>query len=395
MPDRARIVGTRIPDATIAETRDVLLDWAADPNAHLGIVTAYIAPDTFDILDALVARGPSSVRVLIAANKQSRAAWEAARDYVMRPGAAQVRVVRAPVGSIMHVKLFISRSPGLCRVIVGSSNFTPGGVRGNVELNVELEDDAPLAPTSNVGALLDLFDSMFARGVVPDATILNRLIATAPARTNPTPGLGTGETVTGLPEYGAPAPAIAPEEARGPVAPDDAEAPAPTGPAPGYTTLLVQLSEADVNRPAWRATGRGTAQLNLPREAANLAGIPPVSQVQSAEAVGVGALAGTTLAVEAGFWQREARGPGLLPEAIRFTFRREYADFISEDIGSPNRGDVLVLELPSAIDEALSPIRMAVVPEAQARATGLMPTQNQRGTTDRDLMWEPRPGTVL
>lgn len=397
MTTDVRIVGSRIPTAGVVDVRDQLLEIADRGPDCIGIFTAYFGVESFTFLRDLSAAGVRSVDVLLAANGSNRAAWEAAKAYALAAtGSIRVRVARGHVGSILHPKLVIVDEPTTAGALIGSSNFSAGGLWGNVELNVYLTEDKPLATGSSVGVLHNVFRDAFGSSTAPSPAEWDRLIAAAPTRSPGTSGVrapGNGW----LPALGSPISVVGIPAATGPVAPPPAlpaTAPgAPTGAT--YNTLLLQLSAADVRRQPWDTAGAGTNQTNLPRGALATLAIPP-GYAGQLDCVGVGLAVGTTETVPAGLWQRDPRGPGLLAEAVRLTFKRDAANFILDDIGPPHVGDVCVLEVPGAGLSTANPIRLAIVPEAAARLSGMIPTANRRGThAGRALFWEVRPGTVL
>src|SRR3712207_3769823 len=135
MPQTIQVVGTRVPTAGVAELRPHLLEIAGRRPSRMAVLTAYFGPETFEVLDDLTSAGVSAIDVVLGANGASRNAWEAARDYALAPsGAVDVRVARSAPGSILHPKLVLAEFRRRRCAILGSSNFTAGGLWGNVEL---------------------------------------------------------------------------------------------------------------------------------------------------------------------------------------------------------------------------------------------------------------------
>jgi hypothetical protein len=365
----------------------------------MGILTAYFGPETFDVLDDVVAAGVAAVEVVLAANAASRASWEAARDY--SNAAVQVHVARSSPGGILHPKLVVAESPAERMAIVGSSNFTSGGLWGNVELNIALIESAPLLATSPVSVLHQVFADAFAIATRPSSSLWADLINSSPARVA-TRGAGSSRrlqaALSQLPPIGTPILVVG-RSAPAPPQPGQRQRMPRTQPAASpagtYNTLLFQLSNADVDRPGWSPTGVGTSQSNLPRTSLGPLGLTAAYTGDIlVEAVGVGTYAGASEVHEAGLWQRDPRGPGRIPEAARFTFKAGLKEFVKADTGSPSSGDVCVIEVPAGGISTANPLRVAVIPAATATALGVMPSGNRRGTKEL-LFWDVRPGTVL
>lgn len=373
-----------------------VLSLASRRPTRLGILTAYFGPETFDLIDDVVSAGASAVEVVLAANSPPRAAWEAARNY--SNSSVELRVARSSPGAILHPKLIVADLQRDRVAVLGSSNFTSGGFWGNVEVNVSLLETPPLEASSAVEVLHRVFADAFGVAITPSRALWNRLIAAAPIRVPTRTGRGgqrLPSALSQLPEIGAAVTAVGRPASSRPRRPPRTRPAAPAATPRTYTTLLFQLSDADVNRPTWQPAGVGTAQPNLPRES-----LPPLGITAAytgnilVEAVGVGIYAGTSEVHQAGLWQRAARGPGRVPEAARFTFKTSLKEFIKEDIGSPAEGDVCVLEVPTGGVSTANPIRVAVIPKAVAASLNLLPSGNRRGT-DQPLFWEVRSGTVL
>jgi hypothetical protein len=368
----------------------------------VGVLTAYFGPEIFALLDDLVAVGAASIRVILGANSASQQAWEAARDY--DNAVVKVRVARPSPGGVLHPKLIVGAGQDERWAIVGSSNFSAGGFWGNVELNISLHESAPLESTSPLGVLHAVFAETFETATTPSPSLWGALVRFAPPRVPTGRGDSSVElqsVIAQLPPIGTPVTAVGkpasttPAKRRRPRMPRTQHAMLP---ARTYISLLFQLSRADVRRPVWQPIQRGgTSQTNLPRQALSQLGLAQgYSGHILVEAVGVAAYAGTSEIHSAGFWPRPPRGPGRTPEAPRFTFHKGLKEFIRADIGSPAIGDVCVLEVPVGGASTASPIRVGVIPAAQAASLGLLPTTHRRGTrAGQPLFWDTRRGSVL
>jgi hypothetical protein len=397
VPISVSIVGSRLASSGVSEIRDHVLALAARKPVRLGIFTAYFGSETFPLLDDLAAAGAHAIEIVLAENGAARSAWEAASGY--SNSAVALRVARSSPGSVLHPKLIVAEDNSRRSAIIGSSNFSAGGFWANVELNVALEESSPFSSASAVASLHQIFQDMFSTAVPPTPAVWSALIAAAPVRTPTRARVRSSQPpapVT-LPIIGTAIASVGAPQAGGKTQPQMPRTQPSASPPQAYNTLLLQLSDADVNRPVWQPTGVGTSQMNLPRQA-----LAPLrlsaAYVGSilVEAVGVGAYAGTTETHEAGLWQRDPRGPGRIPEAARFTFKQSLKEFIRDDTGSPAVGDVCVIEVPAAGISTANPMRVAVIPAAVAAAIGALPTAHGRGTrASQPLFWEVRTGTVL
>jgi len=393
MPLSTRILGVRLSAAGIAPYRERLIEHAKRAPNLWRILTAYFDEETFSLLRELEDAGANAMQILLAANQAGRKAWEAARDFAAKdPSRLEVRLGRTTASTILHPKLVLVDHADEALAIIGSSNLTAGGTRRNVELNLELLDDAPVPPASPISILSTVFDDLFSASVTPTPTLWADLIAEAPERTQ-AEGRALGKSqpsaISGVPILGSPSQPA-------PIAPTPTPAPTPSA-STQRRSLLIDLSAADVRRRPWDPAGAGTAQLNLPREAVGQVPIP--TGAVPAEAMGVDQLAGTTETLEVSFWPREPRGPGRVPEAPRFTFTSPAKEFIQEDLDrAPQLGDVLVLEFPSTAG-VVDPIRVAVVGRDHAQQLGIVPMANERGADPwpdgTPLRWEIRDGSVI
>ncbi len=150
----------------------------------LAVLTAYFDAETFDLLEQLSGESVQLTRLLLGENGGSRSAWRAAQQFATKAGARRdVRVARASWG-LMHAKLVLAESARVRTAIIGSSNFTNGGMERNLELNCLIE--APVSERSSVHQLRAVFDELFARSTKPDPSTWTRLIKAAPA-SNPEP----------------------------------------------------------------------------------------------------------------------------------------------------------------------------------------------------------------
>lgn len=389
---QVEVLGTRLETVGVANTLTRLSDILSEAQS-VKILTAYFGEETFTILDDLLG-DHAQLELLLGMNSASRAAVTGARDFAQRRSSGAVRVARASGANILHPKLLICRDEAYSYGLVGSSNFTSGGLRSNVELNVLLREDcANDIGVGPVSVMERAFDQLFADSLAPTSAQWTNLIRLAPEKP---PGGDTRQL--GLSAVEEVVPVIGGEVLSSPR--PTVRRPDLHFPKTGYRTLLVQLSAADCNRPEWSPTGDGTSQLNLPREAVEALGIREGSNDPVAmEAVGVDRMVGPPRLLKSGLWQRAPRGPGRVPEAPRFTFRKEHRLFVLDDIGAPQEGDVLVLEFPEGGPWSGSPMRSAVLRRSEAERRGLLPkARRRRGTRPRTLpalYWELRPTSVL
>lgn len=368
-----RLVGTNIGVDGVDSMHDLVTNLLELEPEWLKVISAFYSPETLRLATRFVEAG-ASVELLLgtAGGNLTKDLLVATRRFAERS------LVDVSFGfvekGIFHPKVLIAGTRHGDLGIVGSANLTQGGLLNNLELGLVI-DGASEPGVSLLGRLRLVFDSLFQRSTSLEEAF-DSLYETALDEEPPPPldpaqesGVLEDSSGTGQEEHGT----LSNEPVR---------------------TLLIELSPADVTRRPW-GDALGTNQLNLPSVLPDLISwipwpAPPPAQnnlVLRGHFIGSEALLGRVAPITFGIWQRQVRDWGAL-ESPRFTFYRELANLVAEDLGQPQVGAVLVVGFGT--DDLHD---VMVLQPVRAQALGLTPDPLSATGGHRDyegLSWEVR-----
>ncbi|MHC5011527.1 MAG: phospholipase D-like domain-containing protein [Planctomycetota bacterium] len=341
---------------------------------RLDILTAYHDEATFhyarSVLDELLSSA-AEVRLLLGGNAPLRPGHGTSALALLDEHAARTRIrILRPAGGLLHPKIYLVRGPGeAAHMVLGSSNFTRGGLTKNIELNVHLDGTTDTARQSITQATT-YFDHLWQHGTPADIAYW-RSVESLPAP-DPAP-------VVDLANSGLPAPILLgrPATARGEQQPDEDQVDS------GDFTFAIQLSPTEVDRAPWsESPGTATVYLSTRQPAlvalfgARRAGRPAAqktrrpgedSETRNFEvpvvAHGLRSMRGQSTRSRATLqtrWRGDTE-PKPLTE-LRFDWSVETRAFFAEDFGrTPTVGDVLIFRW--AVDEGvlISPLDLYMV----------------------------------
>lgn len=323
-----RFVGTNVGVHSVQPLSEIVSNLLDLNPQWLKVASAFYSQETLQLSAAFVEAGARLELLLgTSGGNVTKDLLVATRRFAERPEVA-VHFGFAP-GGIFHPKMLLAQTQHGVLGVVGSSNFTQGGLVNNLELGVVMEGTLE-PPTGLLGQLNAIFDELMSRSTPLEAAF-NDLYEAASERVPPLP----------------PDPARVSESLSSTTREDVPDEVPPV--SEPVRTLLIELSPADVTRKPW-GDAVGTNQLNLPGVLPDLIPwipwpAPPPAQNAlrlPGRFVGTGALRGQVATTEFGIWQRRVRDWGAL-ESPRFTFYRDLANLVADDIGQPAVGAVLVL----------------------------------------------------
>lgn len=370
---RIEVVGTRLWTEGVVPLRESLITVSRLRPEVVGVWTAYFGPDSFIMVDEALEEGVALVRLLLSINTLDEPSARAAREWAARERRVEIRLAKGPPSSVLHPKLIVWRSDAAVGALVGSANFSAGGLRKNVELGVHLTSDVPGSPP--VLLLHQVFDDAFAQATSPTPELWDDLVAAAPARQQ-----RREVSVTDAPEIlahiatiGGPLQTL-PQTEKGEI--QVAARVAVEGGRASYAAYLVELSASEAGRRPW-GNLVGTNEVNLSDDAVTFLNLgAEASQDLRVEAVGMFEAEGHTDMVR-GRLSRPHRDPNR--DERRFLISAELGSFLMADLGrAPREGDVLIIEVPRDGVSSRDPIRVALIGAPLARARGLVPRQRRR-----------------
>lgn len=140
-----------VTDATVLATVDVVRTLVDGARRSL-LVVGYAIGDEM-LRAALVRRGLEGIAVTVVGDRENRAASELLKDWP--PAACPLRALEnveaaTLAGACLHAKVIVADE---ARALVGSANFTAGGLRHNIELGVRVTGAVPAAIIRTVNRL--------------------------------------------------------------------------------------------------------------------------------------------------------------------------------------------------------------------------------------------------
>jgi len=138
-------------DSTVLATVDVVRTLVDGAQRSLLVIGYAIGDDM--LRAALVRRGLEGIAVTVVGDRENRAARELLKDWP--PAARSLRALEnveaaTLAGACLHAKVIVADE---ARALVGSANFTAGGLRHNIELGVRVSGAVPAAIVRTVSRL--------------------------------------------------------------------------------------------------------------------------------------------------------------------------------------------------------------------------------------------------
>jgi phosphatidylserine/phosphatidylglycerophosphate/cardiolipin synthase-like enzyme len=148
----AELVATLpMADSTVLATVDVVRPLVDGARRSLLVIGYAIGDDM--LRRSLVRRGLEGITVTVVGDRQNRAARELLKDWprAARPLRALENIEPAtPTGASLHAKVIVADET---TAMLGSANFTAGGLRYNLELGVRVAGAVPAAIVRTVNRL--------------------------------------------------------------------------------------------------------------------------------------------------------------------------------------------------------------------------------------------------